>query len=85
MKYTQCQLRKPGKHPKEFDVVMTTWIPSNLAKRGNVLKVKDEHNDWSDGWIVEETYSTAEDPPNPHQMIREHRKRTGDSLPKGRD
>jgi hypothetical protein len=71
--YTQCVLVKDNR-------TQLTWIPSKFAKLGEILKLK-EHNVWEDGWIVQ--FVGSEGPmPNSRQLIRGHRKMTGDSLPK---
>lgn len=50
--YTQCKLRKNNLH-------QMSWIPSNFAKVGKVIKIRDEGTDnWTDGWVVEEAYSS---------------------------
>lgn len=61
-----------------------SWIPAKFAKVGQVLKLKD-NNEWDDGWIVEWTGFTEQHLEDPRKAIREHRKRTGDSLPKIKD
>jgi len=69
--YTQCKLCKGG-------VFQTSWIPASFAQVDRVLKI-----DGDDGWVVKETYATGPLPPqSASQMIRYHRKQTGDSLPK---
>ena len=72
--YTQCGMRRKN-------VIRTSWIPQKFAKVGRVVKLKDS-DEWSDGWVVEWTGSTGELPEHTDKSIREHRKRTGDSLPK---
>jgi hypothetical protein len=62
----------------------TSWIPAKFAKVGSPLKLKDD-NVWTNGWIVEWAGATDEIPDEPRKAIREHRKRTGDSLPKIKD
>lgn len=50
--YTQCKLRKDNTY-------QTSWIPSNFAQVGKVVKLRDEETGiWTDGWIVEATYSS---------------------------
>lgn len=48
--YTQCKLRKDNLH-------QMSWIPSEFAKVGKVVKLRDEDDGkWDDGWIVEAAY-----------------------------
>lgn len=50
--YTQCKLRKDNTY-------QTSWIPSEFAKTGKIIKLRDEDTDtWTDGWLVEATYAT---------------------------
>jgi hypothetical protein len=45
MKYRQCQLIK--KSIKYGHVLTCSWIPEKFAKRGKIVKLKDD-----DGWEV---------------------------------
>jgi hypothetical protein len=76
-KYTQCLLQKG-------EAYQTSWIPSKFAVVGMVLKIKDDADRWVNGWVVQAAYSEVEDEdlPDYRRAIRNHRKRTGDSLPK---
>jgi hypothetical protein len=74
--YTQCGLRRKN-------VFTVSWIPKQFAEVGRVLKLKGA--DWCDGWVVEWVGATGEKPAYAAKAIREHRKRTGDSLPKLKD
>lgn len=70
-KYTQCklvctkivddsyQLEFGGMHRgvKHIEVEQVSWIPSQFAKIGDILKIKDKNGDWQDGWIVKAVYS----------------------------
>lgn len=50
--YTQCKLKKENTY-------QTSWIPSEFAKVGKILKLKDEDTGvWTDGWVVEAAYNT---------------------------
>lgn len=73
--YTQCSLTRKNS-------TIVSWIPSKFAKIGQILKLKDEYDEWTDGWEVRGVGSSMEDPPDSHNAIKVHRKRTGDSLPK---
>jgi hypothetical protein len=65
----------------------TSWIPEQYAKVGKVLKLRDDNNVWTDGWVVQLASQTrlAEDMiTDYHRDIKGHRKATGDSLPKNK-
>jgi hypothetical protein len=49
--YTQCKLRKGN-------LTMVSWIPSDLAKKGLVVNLKDDLGVWKEGWTVEQTWKT---------------------------
>jgi hypothetical protein len=39
--------------------VMVSWIPADVAKEGARVRLKEIGSDeWSEGWIVEETWAT---------------------------
>ena len=80
--YRQCTLYKPC--GKEARKVMVSHIPETFAQVGNVLKLKQEDSTWDDGWIVETVSVRIEDAdlPNSRKAIKQHRKATGDALPK---
>lgn len=73
--YVQCTLGKEN-------LIRTSWIPKEFAVPGKILKLKDKDK-WDDGWQVMQAGSTTylEDL-DINRSIREHKKRTGDSLPK---
>ena len=73
MTYTQCGLYRKN-------VKKVSWIPTEFARTGKALKLKD-NGIWEDGWIVEWVGQT-DDRPDVNKTIRNHRKNTGDSLPK---
>ena len=82
VKFKQCKMVK-----KEFgrEVHTVSWIPEKFAVVGKVLKLKNKEGEWDDGYVVESASSEAiDEPPDPRQSIRGHRKATGDSLPKER-
>ena len=47
--YTQCVLKRPSDGGFLVD---NAWIPSEFAKLGKVLKIKQDDNIWQDGWKV---------------------------------
>ena len=74
--YKQCILSKPTPKGKLMEVA---WIPVEFAKKGKILKLKQEDGEWTDGWIVEDVGSTL----NPIEVIetvqksaKDHRKTT---------
>jgi hypothetical protein len=61
-------------------MVTVSFIPEKFAKVGEVVKLKNEDGRWTDGWVVKRVgQSTTFDS---KKAIRQHRKNTGDSLPK---
>ena len=73
--YKQCVLRKANRW-------QTSWIPAKFAKVGGILKIKDDCDQWEDGWVVEHVGSESEEPADVHKAIKVHRRATGDSLPR---
>jgi hypothetical protein len=73
--YRQCYLRNR-------DRFQTSWIPAEFAEVGMILKIKDDCDQWENGWVVEAAYSESEELPDIRKAIRGHRTRTGDALPK---
>ncbi len=74
MRYKQCTLRKGN-------TCRTTWLPSCYAVVGATLQLRDDE-EWTDGWVVEETSKNSLDEvnlPDSHRQIKAHRKNTGDS------
>jgi len=51
--YRQCLVRRGA-------VQQTTWIPSEFAVTGGVVKLQDE-GVWTDGWLVVEAYGPEVD------------------------
>lgn len=47
--YRQCELARPSELGREL---MTSWIPEKIAKVGNVVRLKDEDGEWTEGWEV---------------------------------
>lgn len=75
--FVQCKLKKGNTET-------VSWIPKKFAAVGKGLKLKDEHDNWSYGWVVVQTFSEVKDEliPDWRKSIRGHKKMTGDSLPK---
>ena len=55
MMYTQCTLRRPTENGYSVD---TAWIPSEFAKVGKIIKIKQADDSWEDGWKVVSTGTT---------------------------
>ncbi len=72
--YRQCELRRGTN-------VLVTWLPSNFAKVGEVVKLKDVET-WTDGWQVTQVWGTLDEPIHVPKAIRDHRHRTEDDAPK---
>lgn len=53
--HTQCSLTKG---PLE----MVSWIPSEVAKVGNLVRLKDTEGIWTEGWQVRKVYATMDSP-----------------------
>lgn len=47
--YRQCRMEKPTEKGK---LVHTAWIPSQFAKAGKVISLKNKDETWSGGWTV---------------------------------
>jgi hypothetical protein len=81
-KYVQCAMHRVI----EGGTVRTTsYIPQQFAKLGKTLKLKDGHDQWSDGWVVDcvgDTVFEGKSVPDYRKAIRNHRKQTGDSAPR---
>jgi len=77
--YTQCLIVKQD---GDRQISQTVWIPTKFAKAGNVIKIKDDSDEWEDGWNVLFTYSTMFDVLDAQQSFKKHKKNTGDSLQK---
>ena len=82
VKYAQCAMRRIV---AGASVVTTSYIPTQFAKVGRVLKLKDSDDRWVDGWVVEtvgDVIVESDRVPDYRKAIRNHRKSTGDSTPR---
>jgi hypothetical protein len=82
VKYAQCSMRRIV---DGSCVVTTSYIPTQFAKVGRVLKLKDSDDRWVDGWVVEtvgDVVVEGDSVPDHRKAIRNHRKSTGDSAPR---
>lgn len=73
--YVQCKLKKGNVH-------QTSWIPKKFANLNESLKLKKENGEWDGGWVVTETGAETDCAPDWRKDIRNHKSKTGDSLPK---
>ncbi len=79
-KYKQCRLVKKT---QTGQVETVSWIPEKFAVVGGVVKLKKDDGKWENGYVVMSASEAAIDaPPDFRKSIRQHKKRTGDSLPK---
>lgn len=80
--YKQCSIeRREGKST----ISQVAWIPKKFSTVGGVIKIKNDDDTWTDGWVVKSVGSSEleeRDLPDSHQGIKGHRKRTGDALSK---
>lgn len=76
--YCQCYMERKTRTGTS---TMVSYIPEKYVKFG-VVKLKDDYGHWTDGWVIKSAGEPTEMPEDPKKAIREHRKRTGDSLPK---
>ncbi len=64
-------------------VERVSWIPEKFAEVGKVLKIKNDDDEWVDGWVVKSaSRDTIDELPDFGKSVRGHRGRTGDSMPK---
>ena len=79
--YCQCVLaRKTGHGTTAYSV---EWIPKRYAAPGKALKILHDGK-WVEGWRVEEVGIIGPRPRHWRLTARDHRRATGDSLPKQR-
>lgn len=80
--YTQCTLEKYNNCGGR--TTQTSFIPSKFAVLDSIVRLKDACGIWEDGWLVISVGATVDEDflPDSHKAIKEHRKKTGDSLPK---
>ncbi len=70
MIYKQCVLKKGNQ-------TQVSGIPEEYAKIGNRLKLRDE-----DGWVILSVGQNVI--PYSNSIIKQHKRNTGDSLPRNR-
>jgi len=78
--YVQCTLRRED---GSAVTITRSWIPRKMAKLGKSLRLRDESDVWSYGWVVQQVGNTVLNQsklPDYRKAIRRHRQTTGDSL-----
>lgn len=80
--YSQCLLQKES---NSGFIKTVAYIPSQFAKVDSYIKLKDEDGLWTDGWKVLSAGEPTDHAPDYRKSIRNHRKLTGDSMPKNLD
>jgi len=75
VQYRHCSFEKDNTKRVGF-------IPHKFAVVGWTLRIREEDGTWSEGWVVTRAGPIMKDVPDYHKVIRQHRRRTGDSLPK---
>lgn len=82
--YKQCMLEKKTDNGT---IQQTCWIPEVYSKLHSTIKIKNESNEWVDGWVVKlvsEERVEEKQLPDSHSAIKGHRQATGDASPKVR-
>ena len=82
VKYVQCTMRRSI---ADRSVRTASYIPQEFAKVGSVLRLKDDEVGWVDGWVAEcvgDVIVEGDQLPDSHKAIKNHRKSTGDSVPR---
>ena len=78
--YRQCILERIV----DFQTIQqTTWLPEKFAKEGEVLKLKDEADNWVDGWVVQSVGARRTDKENELNQTLYRRTRKVSDVPKG--
>ena len=79
--YRQCCLEK--RQGKSL-LKQVAFIPEKYARLNSSIRIKHDGGDWENDWIVRSVGSQCRDSelPDSHRGIKEHKKRTGDTLPK---
>jgi hypothetical protein len=52
--YCQCMLERVTKIEPASIVRTVTFIPSEYASLGNIVKLKNDNDEWVDGWVIRE-------------------------------
>ena len=78
-KYRQCHLEKVTATGR---VETTSYIPAKYAKVGWVVDLRGKDKSWDRGWTVVSAGPLVDEPPSARDLIKGHRKMTGDSAPR---
>lgn len=80
-KYRQCKLIKTVENGQ---IHLVSYIPEKFAVEGKIVKLKNEFDEWEEGWKVESAGQLVDEDflPDFHKEIKAHRKNTGDAMPK---
>lgn len=79
--YIQCTLiRNLG--ISNYETV--SYLPIKFARLNHLVLLKNEKDEWVK-WKITNVGNSLNERPNINQMIKDHRSRTGDSLPKKKD
>ena len=77
-RYQQCKLVK---YLADSEIHTVSYIPEKFAVVGRTVKLR-RNGKWTDGWIVESACDVVDELPDARKIIRDHKRATGDSLPK---
>lgn len=75
--YVQCTL---ARYSEPLIIQLVSYLPKKFAILDNFVLLKDKNN-WIK-WKIIGIGNSLEERPNINQIIKEHRIKTGDSLPK---
>lgn len=75
--FAQCELRSDR-------TLQVAWIPARLAVTGRTIGIRNLQANCWEPWVVERVFSVQfrDLLPDSHSQIRNHRRHTGDALPK---
>lgn len=78
--YTQCKLSRNTSFGVQYQIA---FIPDEFARKGKCLQIRT-NGIWELCWTVSEVFTTLprEFLPDVHDEVKQHRKNTGDALPK---
>jgi len=91
--FTQCKLVREAEGSRTETI---SWIPTKVKsdaggmvklRTGMVVDLKESGDGdiWTRGWTVESMGTPTDAPPDSHELIKGHRKMTGDALPRRKE